>query len=125
MAKDGKAGRPRVEIDWKEVAKLLQAGCSSREIAGFFGIDRDTLYIRYEQEFGIRYAEFSAQSKRKGDALLRAKQFSLAMDGNQAMLIWLGKNRLNQTDKKEINGTTTAPIIQLIETPRQINKTDE
>jgi hypothetical protein len=38
---------------------------------------------------------------------LRAAQFRLALDGNTAMLIWLGKQYLGQTDKHETKNEHT------------------
>ncbi|NCX93640.1 MAG: hypothetical protein EBX40_03075, partial [Gammaproteobacteria bacterium] len=42
--------------------------------------------------------------KSKGDNLLRVAQFKKAMSGDTSALIWLGKNRLGQSDKQEIKG---------------------
>lgn len=39
-----------------------------------------------------------------GDNLLRAAQYKAAMGGNTTMLIWLGKQRLGQSDKNELTG---------------------
>jgi hypothetical protein len=36
-----------------------------------------------------------------GDVSIRRAQYDAAVNGKTAMLIWLGKNRLNQTDRVE------------------------
>ncbi len=48
------------------------------------------------------FADYKASKRAKGDSLLKAKQFDSALNGSVPMQIWLGKNRLGQTDKKEV-----------------------
>lgn len=45
---------------------------------------------------------------------LRRKQYEMAAGGNPTMLIWLGKQYLNQTDKNEIDQTTTIKTVEPI-----------
>jgi len=114
-------GRPEKPINWKVVDDLLIAGCSQTEIAGFFEVHRDTLRNRLEAEKGIEYSIYSAEKRTKGESLLRAQQFAKAIgktkDGDNMMLIWLGKNRLDQTDapKQDIstNETTIDQTLEL------------
>lgn len=95
---DDKGGRTRAYIDWDKVDKLLMAGCPGTEIAAHFGIHEDTLYRRCEQDRGMGFTVYSQQKKSTGNNMLREKQFDLAMDGSERMLIWLGKNKLGQSD---------------------------
>ena len=97
-----KRGRPKVEIDWDKVGKMLEAGASAEGIAATVGVCRDILYKRCEADNGINFSTFSQEKKSKGDELLRTKQFQVAMSGDKTMLIWLGKQRLGQSDKQEI-----------------------
>lgn len=96
-------GRPKIQIDWKEVDNLLAARCSGTEIAGFLGIHQVTLYEKCLEEKGQIFSNYSAEKYAKGDSLLRAHQFAKALGftgkGDNALLIWLGKNRLNQREK--------------------------
>lgn len=104
VKKRPKSGRPVIPIDWIRVESLLQAGCSGCEIAGYLGVHHDTLYDRTLVEQGLIFSEYSAKFKAKGESLLRSKQFESAIkDKNVSMLIWLGKNRLLQSDKTEID----------------------
>ena len=48
------------------------------------------------------FCEYKAEKRAKGDTLLRVKQYDAAMNGSIPMQIWLGKNRLGQTDKREV-----------------------
>lgn len=96
------AGRPPVKLDWDEIGKLMIAGCSTASIARQFGVSDRTLYDRCEQDLGMKLSHFSQEKRTKGDNLLRQAQFKNAMEGNTSMQIWIGKNRLDQSDKQEI-----------------------
>jgi hypothetical protein len=104
------AGRPKANIDWDKVGKLLQAGCDATGIAGLIGCDRDTLYIRCQRDLKKDFSAFRQEKVAEGDELLRSKQFATAMAGNVTMQIWLGKQRLGQKDKHEHSGPDDGPI---------------
>lgn len=95
------AGRPFAVIDWRKVARYLQAQCNTTEIAGILGICPDTLYVRCPQDNKMEYSAWSALKKAEGLELIRAKQFDTAMAGDRTMLIWLGKQLLGQKDQVE------------------------
>jgi hypothetical protein len=90
------AFRPQVNIDWNLVDKLLEAGCKTTEIAAHIGCCPDTLYVRCTKDKGLTFSAYSQEKKQKGESLLRAAQFNKAMKGDNTMLIWLGKHRLDQ-----------------------------
>lgn len=94
-------GRPKAVIDWDKVGKLLEAGATAVGIASTIGITEDTLYNRCKSDHKLDFSAFSQQKKAKGDELLRVAQFNTAMKGNVTMQIWLGKQRLGQSDKLE------------------------
>jgi len=101
-------GRPRIEIDWKELDKLCGLQCSLEEIAGWFDCSIDTIEARIKETHGMTFPEYFAQKRSSGKISLRRKQYETAMAGNPTMLIWLGKQYLGQTDKvvqevKEVN----------------------
>jgi hypothetical protein len=96
-----KVGRPKVDIDWDKVGKMLEAGASAEGIAATIGCDRAVLYRRCETDNKVPFTTFSQEKKAKGDELLRTKQFQVAMAGDKTMLIWLGKQRLDQREKSE------------------------
>lgn len=108
-------GRPKVEIDWKRVDELLMADCSGSAIADTLGISRFTLYDRCLVDKGIPFSSYCQQMNIKGESLLREVQYLKAMGGDNALLIWLGKCRLKQTDAKmTISLEGDHPIAQLI-----------
>lgn len=98
-------GRPKADIDWKRVDDLLIVGCSGKEIAASIGVNYHTLYDRCFTDHGIQFSEYSQSKYAKGDSILRAHQFAKAIgkttEGDNTLLIWLGKNRLGQKEKPE------------------------
>lgn len=95
------AGRPKANIDWQNVEKMIEAGCTTEGIAATIGVQRDTLYKRCQTDNKVDFSTFCRQKKAQGDEKLRMKQFQTALDGNVTMQIWLGKQRLGQRDKVE------------------------
>jgi len=98
-----------IPIDWHEVNKYIECGAKGTEVASALGMHPDTLYKRCNEEHGMVYTAYSAEKRKKGDLMLHAKQYQVAMSGNVSMLIWLGKQRLGQSDqpqdKQEFNGS--------------------
>lgn len=97
--------RPKAEINWKFVDEHLEAGCSGTEIAARLGIHPDTLYDNCEREFNSTFSAYSQQKKQSGEVLLRKAQFDKAIGntdrGDNTLLIWLGKVRLEQRETQE------------------------
>jgi len=115
------AGRPQSNINWDEVDVLLVAGCSGRQIAGNIGISTDTLYDRCLIDKGVQFSQYSQQKNEKGESLLKAHQFAKALgkttDGDNTLLIWLGKTRLKQAEhriEQNVNLTITPEQIKQI-----------
>ena len=97
--------RPKVDIDWKKVDKLLEADCEGTEIAAYLGIVPNTLYRRCEADHKISFSKYLQEKKAKGNSLLKVKQFDAAMTGDKTMMIWLGKQRLGQSEKQDLSHT--------------------
>ena len=93
--KNKKTGRPKkYNIQKEKVEQLASFGCTNTEIASFFGCDVSLITKTYSQ--------FLTKGRDKGKIRLRQLQWKSAEKGNTAMLIWLGKQILNQTDKSEV-----------------------
>ena len=91
-------GRPKkYNLDTKQVEQLAGYGCTDTEIASFFDISRTTLERNYEH--------YLTKGREEGKIRLRQMQWASAKKGNVAMLIWLGKQILGQSDKQEITTT--------------------
>lgn len=95
------AGRPKSDIDWIMVDKLLEAGCSGAEIAANIGINPATLYDRCQSDHKKMFSEYSQEKQSKGDSLLKKAQFDKALTGDNTILIWLGKCRLKQKEHQD------------------------
>lgn len=93
--------RPRKEIDYATVEKLLHIQCTGEEIAAVLGINYDTLVSSIKRDHKMSYSEYSEQKKAGGKASLRRMQWKQAENGNTTMLIWLGKQMLGQSDKQQ------------------------
>lgn len=103
-------GRPLIDIDWPQVEQLCKIQCTQEEIAAVVGCCLDTLQTRCADEIGVTFSEFYKQKKEGGKASLRRNQWKLAQDGNATMQIWLGKQYLDQIDKKEVTNKNNDPI---------------
>lgn len=121
--------RPKAVIDWQKAGQLYEAGATTEGVAATFGVSPDTLYKVCQRELKIGLSAFVQEKRAKGDELLRAKQFGIAMSGNVTMLIWLGKQRLGQSEKQEITGKDGAPqehkvIVEFIDASSSNTATD-
>ena len=96
-----KTGRPRIEIDFNELDKLCGLQCSQTEIASWFDCSIDTIEARIKETHGMSFPEYFEQKRGRGKIALRRRQYEAAMAGNTALLIWLGKQYLGQSEKLE------------------------
>lgn len=83
--------RPVKDLDKNQIEQLAMIQCTMGEIAAVMSCSVDTL--------DRRYAEVIKQGRQKGAMSLRRMQYERARSGNTAMLIWLGKQYLGQTEK--------------------------
>lgn len=84
-------GRPRLEINAAQVERLASIFCTNDEIAAVMDCDTRTI----ERNF----AASLKKGRERGRASLRRMQFATARKGSAAMLIFLGKNNLGQSDE--------------------------
>jgi hypothetical protein len=98
-------GRRKAVIDWKRVGEMFEAECTVVGVAATLGIDQDTLYKRCKTDLNTDLSVFRQQKKAKGDEMLREIQLKTAKAGYVTMQIWLGKQRLGQSDKSEVSQT--------------------
>lgn len=105
-------GRSEKIIDWKKVDELLLAGCTGVQIAPHFDMHHKTFYKKVEETYSMTFTAYAGLKKDHGDSLLLKKQFEKALAGDNVMLIWLGKNRMAQSE----SGSQT--------TDKDISKTD-
>jgi len=89
--------RPKKVIDYETVKRLAAVMATDEEIAAFLGMSPDTLV-----RAGKAYQEAKEIGRRNGMINLRKLQFDAAKAKNPTMLIWLGKQYLEQRDKTEV-----------------------
>ena len=90
-------GRPPTVIDLDQVFSLATIGCTQVEIYSVLKINKETW--RTAKKHNPIIQETLNAGVNEGNASLRKKQIQVAMQGNPQMLVWLGKNKLNQSDK--------------------------
>ena len=101
-------GREPFVLKYQEIEDAAAIGLTVTQIASVMGIGRSTLFLHFQNDPEAKDAY--DRGRDRGDALLYQSQFKRAMAGSDTMLIWLGKNRLNQTDKTELSGVGGGPI---------------
>lgn len=109
--------RPKAIIDETEVEKLAAMFCTTDEIASFFNVDKRTIERRF--------AAILANGRNKGKISLKRKQYLVAMDGNVQMLIWLGKQHLDQKDKKEISAEDGSNVVYMSYDPKKLKPSEK
>src|ERR1051326_3095048 len=95
-------GRPVIQIDEGKLEGMVIYGATCAECAEIMGISVDTITRFIERKHGITYAEWSKQKKGQIKFRLRQKQIDLALNGSIPMLIWLGKQLLDQKDEGRV-----------------------
>jgi len=93
-----------IEVDKTQFEKLCEIQCTQIEIAGWFRCSIDTIERWCKRTYKQSYAEIFEEKRQVGRISLRRVQFQEALKGNTALLIWLGKQYLGQSDveKSEI-----------------------
>ena len=85
------------DIPPEKVRMLASFGCTYIEIGKYFGCSEKVIRTRFRKEYDQGYEEMKLS--------LRQLQWKNASQGNTALLIFLGKNYLNQTDKSQVDMT--------------------
>lgn len=101
------SGRKKFIIDYETVEKLAQLMCTQSEIASYLGCSINKL------EKDKKFQEVHKKGIDQGKMSLRRQQVKLFMDGNATMGIWLGKQYLDQRDKKDVDLKETHIVVEL------------
>ncbi len=100
-------GRPTIELDKKQFEALCGFQCTLAEIASHFDVTEKTVIAWCKRTYKDTFYSVFEQKRGKGKVSLRRRQYQKAMDGDTAMLIFLGKNWLGQADRPELLGADT------------------
>ena len=86
-----KIGRPKLNIDGEKISKWISYGATIKEIADVESCSEDHIHKVFRHNI--------TKGKAQRNIRLRKAQFELALSGNCTMLIWLGKQYLNQREQ--------------------------
>lgn len=104
------------------IASEISKGAVIEEIISMLGVSSKTLYARDNGEKVKRAVE---KGKDNCNMRLRKAQVNAALNGNTSMLIWLGKNRLGQSDHPEIDEATVSPLEEFAREMRAYQRREE
>lgn len=115
-------GKSKTNINWKKIDELGKAQCSKSEIAASIGISVTRLNTACLDENKKTIDEYIQDLRSSGHAELRMAQRKLAIKKqNPAMLIFLGKNELGQTDKPQNNTNDARKFVETIGGAQKLN----
>lgn len=113
-------GRPKIQIDWDSLEALLGLEASEYYCATWLlkkqGKDIDQKSIdaaikviqrRIKERFGMSFVQYRDKMLDGRRMKLRELQWKAADKGNPAVLIWLGKQYLGQSEKVEAKQAVT------------------
>lgn len=90
------------EIDWEKVGQLFIVGANITQAAAAIGVCKDTLYRKCQIDLKQTIQSYQQEKWEKGNSILLGAQYEKAIkEKNPTMLIWLGKQRLNQKENLE------------------------
>jgi hypothetical protein len=96
-----KAGRPIKEVNWTALDAALQYGGTLIDCAEILGMSEDSIQNKIKAEHNCTFSEYRHKKMGRMRMKLLQKQYEVAMKGNVALLIWLGKQHLGQTENAE------------------------
>jgi len=107
VAKRGPKGasNPLTDKDFQKLLNMVRIQCTMEECCSVLEMSDTTLNRRLKE---MNYNNFEDLYKRHSDEgrmSLRRMQWQNAEKGNSTMLVWLGKQYLNQKDKSEVQST--------------------
>jgi hypothetical protein len=91
-------GRPKAEVDLKQLEKLCELLCTHQELATYFRVSVSTIERLAATPAG---GEAIERGRNLGKISVRRQQFKLLKAGSPVLAIWLGKQYLGQRDKLE------------------------
>lgn len=108
-------GRPEKVVNWKKAAKLAAEFNTGEDIASDQGMSYQTLLLRIQDLGYVDFQEWYKKHSAPGRKSLRQMQMKAAKKGNIGMMIWLGKQELEQSEKVDtknlnLNATTEFKI---------------
>ena len=103
VAKRGPKGasKPLTDKDFKKLLNMVRIQCTMEECCSVLEMSDTTLNRRLKEMEYNNFEDFYKRHNDEGKMSLRRMQWQAAEKGNSTMLVWLGKQHLNQKDKTE------------------------
>jgi hypothetical protein len=102
--------KPMTDKEFDQLVNMIRIQCTRDEICDVLNMSDTTLNRRIKERGIDGVTNFEALYKKhqgEGKASLRRAQWKAAQEGNPTMLVWLGKQMLGQTDKRETDHTSS------------------
>ena len=111
-------GAPEKPIDYKQLEKLCAIHCTGEECASLLNCSYEHLNNKLKEAGHGGFLEFFKKHSASGKASLRRRQYKAAVeDGNVPMMIWLGKQYLDQHDSSksfvDVNANIKSDVRQI------------
>jgi len=98
-----RTGRPQIEIDKEEFEKLCGFQSTLQEITGWFKCSEKDIESWCKRTYKAAFSDIYQKLSTDGKSKLRRAQYQKALEGNVTMLIFLGRQYLDQKDKTKID----------------------
>jgi len=104
--------KPLTDDKFHTLVSMIRMQCTQEEICDALSMTHKTLNKRLKDRGESNFSHLYKKHSMEGRASLRRAQWKSAQEGSVPMQIFLGKNYLGQTDKKEteITGHVTVNI---------------
>lgn len=110
MAKGTKYAQKTIKKECFE--NMCACHCTEEEILLFIGVSRTTLSRWCKTTYGETFEQAFKRLRVGCNYSLRRKQYEVAMGGNTTMLVWLGKQYLNQMEQVQDSTPTDETNIE-------------
>lgn len=102
-------------INGDELLELMKFYPSRQDAADWFKVSMSSIERFVKNNFKCSFEELRGKGFIKTKTALKRKQIEMALSGDRVMLIWLGKQFLDQSEKAEqktqLSGPNGAPLI--------------
>lgn len=113
MAKTGRPPKAQQKIDAAELKELLQFYPSKEETADWFKVSASSLERFIKKTFKETFDTLRNKSFVRTKIAIKRAQIKKALQGDNTMLIWCGKQYLGQKERTELDSALAVKKIQL------------
>lgn len=107
---------PRKRIPWRKAKQGAEAGLTFAEVAAHVGVDVKTMRSAIRRTYNLAAKEWLAERRTAGAGALKLAQYRFALKGNERLLIFLGRSRLGQEDRRTHEHHVTGEYKAMVQT---------